>query len=446
MEKVLRVAVRLRFEQPADPGELLLVPDLDAVRSGLVLPVRRDAVFGSLVHVPGADLDLEGDALRADDGRVDGLVAVGLRGGDIVLETARQGLEHVVDVAEDVVAVGNALDDHAEGAEVENFVELLVLRIHLAVDGIDVLDSTGNFALNVPVVEPGLNLVLDGLHEFFEHGHVLLEGVRDFLEADGVEIEQREVLQLPLGLLHAEAVGDRSVDFHRFKGLGALLFRRLVLHRPHVVEAVGDLDHDDADVLRHGDEHLAHVLHLLVLFAGVLDARELGDAFDEVRDRRAELLGDVLIGQRGVLDRIVQEGGDDAVLVREPHFDAVLRRGDAVGHIGRALAPLLPAVGEDRAVVGRADAPGVHRRVHRKNTFFKRGIHLVRVEIFRFIRFVVRHMGHPRSSVFSVLCERAAPEAGEKAGICELGLASVVRGGAADAAVPGLEVHELEFF
>ena len=43
-----------------------------------VLPVGRDAVLGGVVHLPGTDLDLKGDALPADDRGVEALVAVGL--------------------------------------------------------------------------------------------------------------------------------------------------------------------------------------------------------------------------------------------------------------------------------------------------------------------------------------------------------------------------------
>jgi hypothetical protein len=38
-----------------------------------------------------------------------------------------------------------------------------------------------------------------------------------------------------------------------------------VLERPHVVQAVRELDQDHADVLGHGEDHLAEVLGLLFL-------------------------------------------------------------------------------------------------------------------------------------------------------------------------------------
>ena len=54
------------------------------------------------------------------------------------------------------------------------------------------------------------------------------------------------------------------------------------------MEAVGELDDDDANVVAHGEEHLAKVPRLLLVHRGDLDARELGHAVDEVGDGLAK--------------------------------------------------------------------------------------------------------------------------------------------------------------
>ena len=104
-----------------------------------------------------------------------------------------------------------------------------------------------------------------------------------------VEDLEREVLELPLDRVDAEPVRERRVDLERLLRLLHLLLLAEVLDRPHVVEAVGELDQDDAHVLGHRDDHLAVVLGLRLLAAREADARQLGDALDEVRDLRAEL-------------------------------------------------------------------------------------------------------------------------------------------------------------
>lgn len=134
MEEVLRVGLLLALKESAYPRELVLIPRAhDGVRAlaHLILPVRGNAVLGGVVHVPGAYLHLEGDALGADDRGVHALVHIGLRRGYIVLEAPRHGLEHIMDDAEDVIAVGYRIDDDAESAEVEDAVYVKVLGILL---------------------------------------------------------------------------------------------------------------------------------------------------------------------------------------------------------------------------------------------------------------------------------------------------------------------------
>ncbi len=84
-----------------------------------------------------------------------------------------------------------------------------------------------------------------------------------------------------------------------------------MLERAHVVQAVGQLDEDDADVVDHGQHHLAKVFGLLLFAGGEVDLADLGDAFDDVRDLLAEFLADVDDRDRGIFHRIVQQAGGD---------------------------------------------------------------------------------------------------------------------------------------
>ena len=216
------------------------------------------------------------------------LVHIGLRRGDIVLEPARNGVKQVVDVAEDVIAVGNIVHDHAERIKIVQLIDGLVLRAHLAVDGIGMLDAAIDRSVDADGGQPGRDLRLDGVHEAVGAVLVLFEIVDDLLIALRIEVLQRRVLQLPLDLLHTEPVRQRRVDLHRLHGLRDLLGRRLVLQRPGIMQAVGNFDEDDADVLRHGHEHLAQIFHLLLFHRRILHARQLCDALDQIRDRLAE--------------------------------------------------------------------------------------------------------------------------------------------------------------
>ena len=119
---------------------------------------------------------------------MEGLVAVGLGGADIVLEAAQNGLVNIVDDAQDVIAVAHVLHHHPEGEQVENFINGLVLVEHLPVDGIGVLHPPVSDMLDAHFVQALVDLDLRALHE----GLVLrLLGVQlrdDLLIADGVQI------------------------------------------------------------------------------------------------------------------------------------------------------------------------------------------------------------------------------------------------------------------
>ena len=221
------------------------------------------------------------------------------------------------------------------------------------------LDAAIDGGLDAIGVQAGLDFFLHAVHEAFQVAHLGLQRRGDLLIAGRVQVLEGQVLQLPLGPLHAQAVGDGGIDFHGLQGFGALFIRRLVGHGAHIVKPVGDLDEDDADVLGHGHKHLTQIFHLLILFAGVLNPGQLGDALHNIRHRVAELAGNVIMGQVGVLDHIVKQGGDDGILV-QAHVHGNIRRGHAVGHIGGAVLPELAGMGQAGHVIGGPDAPQVH--------------------------------------------------------------------------------------
>ena len=90
LEEFLRVArLRLDLEQALQPARRLALRLGEVeLAAGLVQPVRGDARLGDAVHVVRADLRLERRAERAEQRRVQRLVAVRLRDRDVVLELA----------------------------------------------------------------------------------------------------------------------------------------------------------------------------------------------------------------------------------------------------------------------------------------------------------------------------------------------------------------------
>ncbi len=154
------------------------------------------------------------------------------------------------------------------------------------------------------------------------------------------------------------------VDLHRLAGDALLLVRRQAVQRAHVVEAVGQLDQDDPDVLGHGQEHLSDVLGLLLLVAVGAEPRQLRDAVDELGDLAAEALLDVGQAVFGVLGDVVQERGLDRDRV-DAELGHDLGRGDRVRDVGLTRRTALAGVRLDGQVEGGIDRREVRGRVVR---------------------------------------------------------------------------------
>src|SRR5262245_21928492 len=100
----------------------------------LVQRVGGDAVLGDVMHVGGADLQLDALMARADDGGVDRLVVVLLRRRDVVLEAIRHGAPGRVNNPERAVAGIDAADDDAKAINIRELLERDAAVLHLPPD------------------------------------------------------------------------------------------------------------------------------------------------------------------------------------------------------------------------------------------------------------------------------------------------------------------------
>ena len=211
------------------------------------------------------------------------------------------------------------------------------------------------FELRLELGDRPLDVALAALASRVEELGELAEPLR-------LEDLEREILELPLHLPDPEPLGERRVDLHRLAGDPHLLLRRQRVQRPHVVEPIGELDEDDADVLGHRQEHLPDVLGLLLLVAVGAELRELRDAVDEVGDLGPEALLEVGQAVLGVLRDVVEERRLDGDRV-DPELGDDLGRGDRVGDVRLAGRPLLALVGLDREIERGPDGSQVGLRI-----------------------------------------------------------------------------------
>ncbi len=81
----------------------------------------------------------------------------------------------------------------------------------------------------------------------------------------GLELGEGQVLELLAHVLHADAAGECRIDVERLLGDAAALGGiGDEADRAHVVQPVGELDEQDADVVRHREHELAEFSACLV--------------------------------------------------------------------------------------------------------------------------------------------------------------------------------------
>mmetsp|Transcript_22065 Transcript_22065/g.56341 ORF Transcript_22065/g.56341 Transcript_22065/m.56341 type:complete len:553 (-) Transcript_22065:541-2199(-) len=266
-------------------------------RGGLILisPMCGGPVLGDQMHRLRPNLHLEGLCAHQHR-RVQRAVPVGLRRGDIVFERARQRSPAGVHLAEDVIAEGILLvrgvlpslrpatlprvrrllrlraEHDAERDEVMYPLNAALVPLHLLEGRIDGLGTTADVDGAQPPLQPRVaqQHILDRRLRILKNLLVFDETRGDLLRQPvvflGKEVLEREIGQLRLILPHAEAVGEWREDLESLARDRRPLLHRHVLQRAHVVHAVGELHDDDAPVVRHRDEHGAHILHLFHLF------------------------------------------------------------------------------------------------------------------------------------------------------------------------------------
>jgi hypothetical protein len=131
----------------------------------------------------------------------------------------------------------------------------------------------------------------------------------------GIELAERQILHLLAQAVHAHAAGQRRIDVERLLRDALPPLFGHVLQRAHVVQPVGELDQQHADIVGDGEQELAQVLGLLGLPRDQVEPLQLGQAFDQMADVGAEDLVDLGPRRRRVLDGVVQQRRRDGGIV-----------------------------------------------------------------------------------------------------------------------------------
>ena len=263
------------------------------------------------MHLVGSDLDLDWLARGADHGGVQALIEVELRHCDVVLEPTDNWPPSTVNTAERRIAILHRRNDHTDGNEVEDLVELATFHDHLLVDAPEVFTAPRYFSINTQLGEAGTHLGhgLGQVHVAL--GCPVTDEIIEFGKSLRMQRSKGQVFELLLHLLHAEAVGQRCVDVDGLLRDAMLLLERHTGQCAHVVKTVSELDDEDPEVFGHRHEHLAHRGGLLLFAAVKTDAFELRDTVNDRSHVGAEIALDVSNRDLRVFDGIVEKRSDN---------------------------------------------------------------------------------------------------------------------------------------
>ena len=196
----------------------------------------------------------------------------------------------------------------------------------------------------------------------------------------GVLVLEREIFELRFDAIQTQSVGKGRKDVERFAHNLILSRRRHRIEGAHVVEAVGNLHQDDANVVAHREEYLLERLCLHRSAVAEDATAHFGHPFDDVRHLFAEEIGDIFTCIVGILHHIVQQsrangGGSHAHL-----FTHHLRHGNGVEDVQLTASASHTAVGSFRKV----ERFGNHLHLFtmtggeiRVEQVLKRGLHLL---------------------------------------------------------------------
>ena len=231
------------------------------------------------MHFLGSDLELN-RSFRAVYSRMDGLIAIGLPVGNIVLKSTRHWLPELMDIAQHGINITWSVQDAADGNQVIDFIEAFLLILHFAIDRIDMLWSTINFPMQMAFPSIGLDLVDNLFDQLFSLATFFLHHMRNLVEFNFIQITEGQILKLPLDAGNPETMGQWRIDLHGLTRNALLLILAQMLEGTHIMQAVCQFDQNDTNILRHGHEHLAMVFRQLLFMGLVLNLPELGHPID----------------------------------------------------------------------------------------------------------------------------------------------------------------------
>src|SRR5258706_12844582 len=149
------------------------------------------------------------------------------------------------------------------------------------------------------------------------------------------ENAEGKILEFVADDAHAQTVRDGRVDLERLARDALLLVRLEILDSAHVVQAIGQLHDHHANIVDHGQDHLADVFGLARFGSEHVEAADFGYAFDETGGFFTESFLNARDGKFSVLNHVVEKSGGKSGRVHA-HVGENVRDFEKMGKIGIA--------------------------------------------------------------------------------------------------------------
>ena len=181
----------------------------------LVAPVRRQPVLGRLVHRPRADLHLHRPAIVSHHHRVQRLVAIGLRIGNVVVQLVHFRHPALMHQVQRRIAVGQRLHHHPQRPQVMQLLQAQMLGPQLVVDAVQVLRAPLHLRLDAMFGQQRRQLGRRIGHEGIPLRTLAVQRPGQLPIARRLQAAESQILHLPLDAVEPQTVGQRRQHLHR---------------------------------------------------------------------------------------------------------------------------------------------------------------------------------------------------------------------------------------
>ncbi len=187
-----------------------------------------------------------------------------------------------------------------------------VVLLHLAPNGIETLLPTVYFGVNSGIRGIFPQLLDNPLDQVLPFRAQIFQPPLDRIARFIVQFDKGEIFQIIAKTLHSDTLGQGCIYLHRLRGDAFALFWVFYeMKGTHIVQPVGQLDQQHADIVRHCQQKLSEILSLLGPIRLQLDLRQLGDPVDKRRDLAPEDFFNLLFGGNGIFNRVMKKRSYD---------------------------------------------------------------------------------------------------------------------------------------